>query len=396
MPEKREGVAYYFDANSYGVVIEENDLQRYYDDNKMSLFVKEPAKVQVRRILIKDGEKGEAKAKEIHSKLIVNPASFESVAKEFSDDKESAKSGGLLPAFSRGQRDAEFEKTAMYMKKDGEVSDVIKTKSGYEILQRVKRDEVVYKPLREVSGQIKDKLVLNEFKRIFSGDMNKMMSVGTFDKNNFNELVKKSIKNEKISLKINSDDNISNALFRIRDGIPAYFVDGNKGVIVVLGSVESGHWPELSSVKETVSDDYYEKKASESLNAVIKKAAIEAKTKTMGELEKIYGEKYKVEISNTGFVKEEKDEKELRAKGYPIEKMFGLDIIGSTNFYRASEQETSNGYIVKLEEIEKFNESQYLEKKNELKKEAVKLKNMAQLEEFIAFLRKKAKINISK
>jgi hypothetical protein len=70
VPEKRDGVAYYFDAKSYGVTIGENDIQRYYDENKIGMFVKEPAKVQVRRILIKDGKESLKNAKDIHAKLV--------------------------------------------------------------------------------------------------------------------------------------------------------------------------------------------------------------------------------------------------------------------------------------------------------------------------------------
>jgi hypothetical protein len=298
----------------------------------------------------------------------------------------------------------------MALKEDGAISDVVKTKDGYEILQRVKREETVYKPLKDVAGQIKEKLVLSEFKKIFSGDMNKMMTLGVFDENKLNELVKKSVKSEKIEPKASGEDEISRALFRVRDGMPAYFVNGDSGVVVVLSSVKNGHFPELGSIEETVSGDYYEKKASEKLNAVIKDAVKEAKTTSMSKLEEIYTSnkievtrnKYHVELINTGLIKENDAEKvkELSAKGLPVEKMFKLDIVGSTGSASGSlkvdNKENSNGYVFKLEELDKFDESQYLQKKKELKKEVTRLKNMAQLEEFIAFLRKKAIIKISK
>ena len=398
VPESRDGVAYYFDTNSYGINLQESAIARYYDENKTSMFVKEPAKVQVRRILIKNGTESEKTAREIHAKLVANPMGFEGVAEEMSDDKESAKNGGLVPMFSRGQRDAEFEKAAMMLKQDGNISDVIKTKDGFEVLQRVKRQEAIYKPLKEVEGQVREKLILNEFKRVFSSDMNKMMTRGTFDENQLNELIKKSTKTEKIEPKVNGEDEISRALFRVRDGIPAYFVTGGTGVVVVLSSVQNGHFSELGSIQEKVSGDYYDKKASEALNAVIKKVAQQARTKDIGELEKAYGQNYNVAITNTGLIKENDTAKvnELKAKGLPVEKMFKLDILGSTNSFRTDNKENSNGYVVKLEELDKFDESQYLSKKKDLKKELTRSKNMAQLEEFIAFLRKKAIIKISK
>lgn len=400
VPEKRAGIAYSFDANSYGITIREDEVARYYDDNKMSLFVKEPAKVQVRRILFSD----QAKALEIKEKLaksaantLNNGGEFEKLAKEYSQDKDAAKSGGLIPAFSRGSKDAEFEKAAFTLKNNGDISDVIKTKDGYEILKRENRQETVFKPMVEVTGQIKDKLIKKKFKEVFSSDMGKLMARYSFDENKFNELIKKAVKTENIEAAIAGEDNISSALFRSRDGIPAYFVEEDKCVIVKPTSIQDKHMPALEAIEATVAGDYYEKKASELLNSVIKKVVIEGKKSALSQIEKTYNDKYQIEYADTGFIKEENIDKNnsLRSRGFPVDKIFDLDAVGSTNYYRNS-LETSDGFVAKLDEIEKFDDKQYAKKRAELKKELIMGKKMNQLEEIIAFLRKKATIRVNK
>ncbi|MFC1842966.1 peptidylprolyl isomerase [Candidatus Dependentiae bacterium] len=407
VPEKRSGMAYIFAPDSYGIQIKQEEIQRYYDDNKMKLFVKEPAKVQVRRILfvVKDKEneqdvqKALNNASKTHQELLLEPSKFTQIAKEISDDKETAKDGGLLPMFSRGERDMELEKAAFFLKDDGDISNVVKTEKGYVIVQRVKRQEAQYKPLAKVTGEIKEDLLGTKFKRLFAKDVSQLLSQGAFDENKFNEFIKKAAKKEKIALQPKGDSKQSKALFRIRENIPAYYQD-DKGVLVKLNQTQKRYLPALDAIKEVVTGDYQEREASQMLDKVIKKATKDAKKMEISEFKKLYGDKgkYKIKIEETGWIKpgDMQKVKELQAKGYPTERIFKLEKTGEIENFRGSEQETADGYIVKLDEVEKFNEKEYLEKQGEIKKELAKFKNMAQLEEFIAFLRKKAKIKIDR
>jgi peptidyl-prolyl cis-trans isomerase SurA len=63
---------------------------------------------------------------------------FAPLAILYSEDPGSAPRGGELGLFSRGDMYPEFEAAAFSLKK-GEVSDVIKTKAGYHILQLIER-----------------------------------------------------------------------------------------------------------------------------------------------------------------------------------------------------------------------------------------------------------------
>ncbi len=71
-------------------------------------------------------------------KRILNGESFSTMAILYSEDPGSAKKGGELGYYGRGQLYPEFE-AAAYKLKPGEISDVVETKAGYHIIQMIDR-----------------------------------------------------------------------------------------------------------------------------------------------------------------------------------------------------------------------------------------------------------------
>ncbi|WP_439151725.1 peptidylprolyl isomerase [Winogradskyella sp.] len=79
----------------------------------------------------------EQRINDIYKKLN-QKESFESLAKQFSDDKSSAKSGGRLSPFKSGQLSSViFEDQAFALKEDGDVSKPFKTEYGWHIVKRI-------------------------------------------------------------------------------------------------------------------------------------------------------------------------------------------------------------------------------------------------------------------
>jgi peptidyl-prolyl cis-trans isomerase SurA len=71
-------------------------------------------------------------------KRILNGESFSTMAILYSQDPGSAKNGGELGFYGRGQLYPEFE-AAAYKLKPGEISGVVETKAGYHIIQMIAR-----------------------------------------------------------------------------------------------------------------------------------------------------------------------------------------------------------------------------------------------------------------
>ena len=122
--------------------ITEEDAKKFYDENPAQFEIKE--QVRASHILIKpktgeastdpNQEKAKAKAKaEELLKQIKEGADFAALAKANSDCP-SAKNGGDLNYFSKGQMVQSFENAAFELEV-GQVSDIVETRYGYHIVK---------------------------------------------------------------------------------------------------------------------------------------------------------------------------------------------------------------------------------------------------------------------
>ncbi len=98
----------------------------------------------------------EAKANDL-LKQIRAGASFEDIAKKYSDGPSAAQGGDLGTPFVRGKLAKELEDKTFAMK-SGEVTDVIRTKEGYIILRVISHQKAGIPPLKEVEDRIQNAL----------------------------------------------------------------------------------------------------------------------------------------------------------------------------------------------------------------------------------------------
>jgi peptidyl-prolyl cis-trans isomerase C len=123
-----------------------------------------PEEVSVRHILIKvaadgkDDAQSKAKAQGLLDQ-IRKGANFEQLAKDNSEDPGSATKGGDLGYFARGRMVPEFDQAAFDLKKPGDLSDLVKSKFGYHILQFIGRKPQGLKPMPEIMEQLRGQLV---------------------------------------------------------------------------------------------------------------------------------------------------------------------------------------------------------------------------------------------
>jgi len=118
--------------------------------------------IKVAHIMVKTDKKAASdeiqvkKINEIYTELTKENKDFAELAKQFSDDKGSAKRGGELPEFNTGKMVAEFENAAFGLSKNGDISKPTKTDFGWHIIKRI--DLKVLAPYDELYNEIKAKV----------------------------------------------------------------------------------------------------------------------------------------------------------------------------------------------------------------------------------------------
>lgn len=141
------------------ITVTDDDIKKYYDDN-MPRF-KEREQIKASRVLIRvvptapeaERKKAKSKAQQLSKDAKKAGADFAKIARDNSNGPEAAK-GGDLGLVYRGRMGNEVDAVAFAMK-PGEISDVIETKAGYEIVKVEERKEERIKPLEEVSDSIR-------------------------------------------------------------------------------------------------------------------------------------------------------------------------------------------------------------------------------------------------
>lgn len=115
----------------------------------------------VKHIMIKTQQEdtvsdAETRIREIYKKIEQGEA-FEDLAKEFSDDTNSAPSGGLLKPFSSGQLSVpEFEEVAFSLGNNGDISKPVKTDFGWHIIKLENKKPIG--SFKELKSELEEKV----------------------------------------------------------------------------------------------------------------------------------------------------------------------------------------------------------------------------------------------
>ena len=96
---------------------------------------------------------------------------FETLAKQFSEDKASSPKGGLLNTFSAGQLSSEFfEEVAFGLKNEGDYSKPFETDFGYHIVKLYKK--IPMKSFEELRPEIENRIGKDDRSRLIVKSMN--------------------------------------------------------------------------------------------------------------------------------------------------------------------------------------------------------------------------------
>ncbi|BDU49468.1 peptidylprolyl isomerase [Haliovirga abyssi] len=153
------------------VKITEIEIKNEYTNNPF--YKKRPERRKVRHILIRvpynstkeEIEKYRKKAKLIRDRILKG-AEFSIMAESYSDDKFSRKKGGDLGFISKGMFSEEFDKAAFSLK-ENELSPIIATPVGFEIMRIEKIELSKRQSFESVKEDIKKNLEKKKREKIY-------------------------------------------------------------------------------------------------------------------------------------------------------------------------------------------------------------------------------------
>ena len=141
-------------------------IKDFYDQNREEF--KHPAEVRVSHILIrvpKGAAPGERDAAKQRAGALIDQikggTDFAELARRQSQDPGSASLGGDLGFVAKGDMDEAFEAAAFSMN-PGQVSGVVATPYGFDIIKVTDRRDAGYEPLPEVQDRIREVLLKSE------------------------------------------------------------------------------------------------------------------------------------------------------------------------------------------------------------------------------------------
>lgn len=158
------------------------EVLAFYEEHQAAFAV--PERVHARHILISAPEGNaaiDASAKkkiEAISAELKKGADFSKIAKEQSSDVGSAKNGGDLGWFVRGQMVPEFEHAAFELKKPGSISGPVRTQFGYHLIQLIDHKEAKKRTFAEVKEAAELQLKREKAEALFAEKTESLAKLG--------------------------------------------------------------------------------------------------------------------------------------------------------------------------------------------------------------------------
>ncbi len=143
---------YVQDLFSVDIPVSDEEVINYFNEHKSEYD--KPERVRVSHIVTSDKAQAEQLLKKINE-----GANFKDLAKSNSLDTTSNYKGGDLGYIERGRMPASFDEAAFSMKKEGDISEIIKTEKGYHLIKLHSRIAAYESSLiPSVMGNVKRKI----------------------------------------------------------------------------------------------------------------------------------------------------------------------------------------------------------------------------------------------
>jgi peptidyl-prolyl cis-trans isomerase SurA len=146
------------------IIIGHDEVKQYYDAHQKD-FVK-PEQVELAEIFLDTKDKSPQEIEAIEQKAndyrnrVLKGEEFSEIAKRYSEGSTKDK-GGALGTFEPGQLSKQLEDIVFKMDK-GQITEVIQTKTGFEILKVVDHFQAGLQPVAKVENEIMNRIYLQK------------------------------------------------------------------------------------------------------------------------------------------------------------------------------------------------------------------------------------------
>ena len=200
--------------------VEVNDeiLKTFYDENADSYI--DPEQRKLAHILVKIDDEGgvevikkaEEKAKALHSQIKAGTKTFEDLASNNSDDSVASKKSGEIGMITKGDMGPLFEAVAFVLKK-GDVSEVVETEAGFEIIKLLDVVEAKQKTFDEIKAEIEKAYRRDEAEKLFLESTDKMQTLAFESEGSLDSVA------DAVGLKVESSDWVKRGATPAPEGI---------------------------------------------------------------------------------------------------------------------------------------------------------------------------------
>jgi parvulin-like peptidyl-prolyl isomerase len=394
--EKRAGHYWKFNCKDYGLTVSKADVSTYYDAHKQADYLETPTQVQVRRIFFVNNDANEkndarAQAQILQEELQKDPATFTAVAKKISAAKLSSQGSEKTEFFAKDSTkydkilvDTAFEQLAQ----DNDVSNVIKTEKGYEVLQRLSRKSAKYKPLHEVQEQIEEKLLEEKFAKRFKQDAERLIGHAHYNKEALTSFIeKRKGHKESLGLEAKNPGVLGMQLFQTDQGQYAVFTMGKEGILLQCTEVQKRILKPFEEIKSTVTADYYKKQAQQELQTIALDAMKEASSMNFEALAKKYDAH--VEVAQATYKNGQLDQTAILRRPEIMQKLKALQSAGTMIDVVTS----TESFLIRLDEVAQIDDKLLDEKKSTIETTLANKAKYKGRDSFIASLYRHAKLN---
>jgi peptidyl-prolyl cis-trans isomerase SurA len=142
-----------------------DEVKKYYDGHPQEFT--RPEQVELSEIFLSTEGKSpeevaavQKKAEDLHQR-VVNGEEFGEIAKRYSEGSTAKEQSGDLGTYQRGQLSPQLEAVVFKMDK-GQITDVIQTKTGFEVLKIENHYQSGLQPMSKVENEIMNRLYMQK------------------------------------------------------------------------------------------------------------------------------------------------------------------------------------------------------------------------------------------